>query len=244
MAKKDVFALIGVPEAIKKLRRMKDAIPPAVEASVIEAAHILLRESLKLCPIDTGDLRRSGEVIVNGSGLSTTAIVAYTQQYAIYVHENLEAYHKPPTQAKFLEQPMRQYRRDIAKKIARDVRHAIMDARGTGWMNRPPSKPQQGPKYGPKEAPRVGARSRLRKPGKNRVSVRKRTTSRLIDVAGANKRSNFLSNRTAAGKERRKAYADKLRAERKELGSAAVRRRVRKSWQHEDPKKNWEEPNG
>lgn len=39
---------------------------------------------------------------VNG----VSVIVGFTQSYAIYVHENLEAYH-PVGQAKFLEQPAR-----------------------------------------------------------------------------------------------------------------------------------------
>lgn len=37
--------------------------------------------------------------------------VGYTQAYAIYVHENLEAYHKVG-QAKYLEQPARQLNAD------------------------------------------------------------------------------------------------------------------------------------
>lgn len=39
-------------------------------------------------------------------------IVGYTAQYAIFVHENLEAHHRPPTQAKYLEQPARQMTND------------------------------------------------------------------------------------------------------------------------------------
>lgn len=38
---------------------------------------------------------------------NVSVIVGYTQSYAIYVHENLEAYHKVG-QAKFLEQPARE----------------------------------------------------------------------------------------------------------------------------------------
>lgn len=41
--------------------------------------------------------------------------VGYTQAYAIYVHENLEAYH-PVGQAKFLEQPAR-----LLKEVLSDI---------------------------------------------------------------------------------------------------------------------------
>ncbi len=37
-----------------------------------------------------------------------SVVVGYTQDYAVYVHENMGAYHAPPTQAKYLEQPARQ----------------------------------------------------------------------------------------------------------------------------------------
>lgn len=43
-----------------------------------------------------------------GSGPPPEVVVGYTQNYGIYVHENLQAAHRPPTQAKFLEQPARE----------------------------------------------------------------------------------------------------------------------------------------
>lgn len=42
--------------------------------------------------------------------------IGYSQYYAIYVHENLLAYHKVG-QAKYLEIPMRNARRDLEKRI-------------------------------------------------------------------------------------------------------------------------------
>ena len=44
-------------------------------------------------------------------------VVGYEAPYAIYVHENLEAYHKPPTQAKYLEQPSRERKKEILLEI-------------------------------------------------------------------------------------------------------------------------------
>lgn len=49
-----------------------------------------------------------------------SVIVGYTQAYAIYVHENLEAHH-PIGQAKFLEQPAR----ELAGELAEIVKGAI-----------------------------------------------------------------------------------------------------------------------
>lgn len=46
-----------------------------------------------------------------------SVIVGFTQNYAIYVHENLEAAHDPG-QAKFLEQPAREKAKELGKIIA------------------------------------------------------------------------------------------------------------------------------
>lgn len=43
--------------------------------------------------------------------------VGYSAEYAIYVHENLMATHKPPTQAKFLEQPIREMKPALKQEI-------------------------------------------------------------------------------------------------------------------------------
>ena len=45
-----------------------------------------------------------------------SALVGYTQAYAIYVHENLEAKH-PVGQAKFLETPMRENEAELRQVI-------------------------------------------------------------------------------------------------------------------------------
>lgn len=48
--------------------------------------------------------------------------VTYTAPYAVYVHEDLEAFHPGGGQAKFLEQPARQYRPDMINIVRRTLR--------------------------------------------------------------------------------------------------------------------------
>ena len=48
------------------------------------------------------------------SGKTVSVIVGYTANYAIHVHENLEAFHSNG-QAKFLEQPAREMQKDLGK---------------------------------------------------------------------------------------------------------------------------------
>jgi hypothetical protein len=47
--------------------------------------------------------------------------VGYSAPYAVYVHENLTANHPNGGQAKFLEQPMRAMRDDLAAIISRSL---------------------------------------------------------------------------------------------------------------------------
>jgi hypothetical protein len=47
-------------------------------------------------------------------------VVGYTQNYAVWVHENLEAYHETG-QAKFLEAPMRRLQDELASEIRSEV---------------------------------------------------------------------------------------------------------------------------
>lgn len=55
---------------------------------------------------------------VQEAGKDVDVVVGYDKDYAIYVHENLEAFHKPPTQAKFLEQPLREMRPQAVKLLS------------------------------------------------------------------------------------------------------------------------------
>lgn len=56
--------------------------------------------------------------------LKPTVVVGYTQQYALYVHEDLEARH-PVGQAKFLEQPARQMGKVLGSKVSELVRRGL-----------------------------------------------------------------------------------------------------------------------
>ena len=78
-------------------------------------------------------IQRRGKEIYGNPATPPKVIVGYTANYAIYVHENLQARHAGATlvsyksgqkrtyigvgQAKFLEQPARQYQDELAKIV-------------------------------------------------------------------------------------------------------------------------------
>lgn len=66
----------------------------------LELANQVLERAKDLVPVDTGDLRDSGQVVPEGDG---SYAVEFTAPHAIYVHERTELHHAHG-QAKFLEQ--------------------------------------------------------------------------------------------------------------------------------------------
>lgn len=108
----------GMRETLKTLRSTHKNYGILYERGARKAAVFLRDRSLDICPIDTGALRASVFIRVNGKGFEAVAIVGYDIFYAVYVHENLENFH-PVGQAKYLEQPIREFR-DIIVKIIFD----------------------------------------------------------------------------------------------------------------------------
>lgn len=106
--------------------RMTEEVAAALDAF----GEIIMAESLEQCPIETGTLRRSARIYRGDGGApargaggrfirESTVVIGYgfgeeinpktrrpASEYAVPVHEIIEAYHEPPTKAKFLEDPV------------------------------------------------------------------------------------------------------------------------------------------
>jgi hypothetical protein len=85
--------------------------------------------SQMLVPVRTGRLKRSGFIEVRRTRRGVTGTVGYAKggspHYAVYVHENMEMYHNPPTQAKFLQAAIMQHLYDIPIRYAEYVRFTL-----------------------------------------------------------------------------------------------------------------------
>jgi len=95
---------------------------------VMEALQPTFEKSLNLVPYDTGDLYESGYLEkVQFKGLAQVEI-GYGRggnpDYAIPVHEDLDVSHAPPTQAKYLQQPLEEDAQDIERSIEAGFRIA------------------------------------------------------------------------------------------------------------------------
>lgn len=82
----------------------------------------LQRESQKIVPVDTGALKNSAFTRdVTKVDTFPVVIVGYTINYAIFVHENVDAKHKPGKVAKFLEKPARERRAEILQIVLKET---------------------------------------------------------------------------------------------------------------------------
>lgn len=112
---------VGLMDAIEKFRKMRHFTPAKLTRGMMAAGRQLQRDSMLLVPVDTGTLKRSATTILKKSTSKGIVIVdvQYSTHYALAVHEILYYYHKPPTQAKFLEQPARMNRNKYVATIQR-----------------------------------------------------------------------------------------------------------------------------
>lgn len=115
--------MIGVAALRDRLRSISFEFPTKVERALYMEGQIEMTESKRRVPVDTGALRASGFVeqpVRNGRNISVT--LAYGTEYAIPVHENLEAHHRSPGQAKYLESVLNESRSSMAARLAARIR--------------------------------------------------------------------------------------------------------------------------
>lgn len=112
----------GVAELRRMLKKKQREHSRKFAIGVKRAGLWLLRESMKIVPVDTSALKNSAPNVTraDGMGWDTVMTVGYGQEYAIYVHEDLNARHKPGKVAKFLETPLRNGRGEM-RKLIRDA---------------------------------------------------------------------------------------------------------------------------
>jgi len=120
----------GLDDTIEKFRRVQDDGLPAVATALYLEANDIFNRSQTLVPVDTGTLKSSGEVstpdIIGDSIEVSIGYGGAASEYAIYVHEDMEANHAFPTQAKFLEQPALEALDGMADRLARSLREELL----------------------------------------------------------------------------------------------------------------------
>lgn len=118
------FKVTGKDRVKKALIKKGTRYAIGYQRGVFRAGLWLQRESQKIVPVDSGVLRDSARPIPSGTGFDTEVRVTYNTHYAVYVHEDLNARHKPGKTAKYLEIPARTGR----KKMSQIFRESLEQA--------------------------------------------------------------------------------------------------------------------
>ena len=118
-----VIKILGAADVLKAMKHADSVIGEKIANNMKRAGLFLQRESQKIVPVDTSNLKNSAGTRAFGEGWNTDVIVFYTASYAVWVHEietrnGKRVKHKPGKSAKFLEKPMRENRDKILRIIS------------------------------------------------------------------------------------------------------------------------------
>lgn len=112
----------GAAEMAKKIREIAAKFPKEVEAALYAEANVEMVESKRRVPVRYGPLKASGAVHEpEREGRQISVTLSYGDNavdYAVYVHEDLTAFHKNG-EAKFLESVLKESAPYMAERLAK-----------------------------------------------------------------------------------------------------------------------------
>ena len=83
----------GVQEVIAHIKATHEQHAKKCQQAITRCTLLLERYAKALVPVQTGHLKASGYSHMSGSGFDTVGKVAFTAEYAVWVHEDLTALH-------------------------------------------------------------------------------------------------------------------------------------------------------
>ena len=113
--------LQGFVELNNKLKNISE-VSNVVQNALLDCGNDLQQKAQDLTPVRTGALRASAFTEADRQGRKPSITVGFEEEYALFVHENLEAHHNNG-QAKFLEQPLK----ENADKYVEYVRDKVQE---------------------------------------------------------------------------------------------------------------------
>lgn len=96
----------GVEKVILNFERSNGAVHNGARAGIKALRDRVWDDSQKWVPVETTALKKSGfkgPIVSKGNKVSASISYGAGLDYAVYVHEDLQAKHKSPTSAKWLE---------------------------------------------------------------------------------------------------------------------------------------------
>ena len=113
----NMIKITGVSNVLARLKKASQNYERDIPRKLGKGGLLLQRESQKIVPVDTSNLKGGAFTRnIGGSGFKTDIVVGYVAGYSVYVHENMEAHHVVG-EAKFLEKPAKEKRSEILEVI-------------------------------------------------------------------------------------------------------------------------------
>lgn len=112
------FRIAGKDEVLRNLNRQVLGIKKRTRKGMLAAGLLVKGESMRLTPVDTGNLRNSAYTDPIGTDDNPGVEIGYQAAYAVYVHERTELHHEVG-QAKFLETALKKSARRVLSIIRR-----------------------------------------------------------------------------------------------------------------------------
>lgn len=139
----------GHKRILRNLRIASRRYEDAVGSAIYLQAQSIMAQSKRLVPVDTGRLRATGYVgPPERRGLFRVIVQAgYGTEYAVPVHEDLDARHTPGLTAKYLEKPTTTAAPKAALRIAKWTKQFMTTGRGFGAVTFPTSPQDKGEEW-------------------------------------------------------------------------------------------------
>lgn len=93
----------GIREIKQALDKIQHIHAQGLARGLMRAGLWLQRESMLLVPVLTGQLKNSANTRQEGGGFEVSVVVSYGTEYAVYVHEDMEAAHGAAFNAKYAD---------------------------------------------------------------------------------------------------------------------------------------------
>jgi hypothetical protein len=121
-----MIRVVGFAQLRANVKKLARTFPERVAAALYAEGNIEMTEAKRRTPVATGELRASGFVsipLVYGNLIQVElSFGGPAAPYAIYVHEDLEAFHNKVGEAKFLESTLKESAPYLMDRVARRCR--------------------------------------------------------------------------------------------------------------------------
>lgn len=127
-----------VNQAMRELEAsMRSIFDQFLEASpkiMLDAMEPIFEASQRLTPVDTGELIASGYLESTGTKKAPRIEIGYGRgghpSYTVFVHERTDIMHVAPTQAKFLEEPLKAGMGNLFIRVAKGYQQFMATGEG------------------------------------------------------------------------------------------------------------------